>query len=99
MKMTKGELRQMIREVLKEELNHCKKKTINEALSTSNEYEIIYRVKTWKPGQTADANMYADNIADALEYFLDWVCDPESYDEGEPALAEDDYEILSIKKI
>ena len=98
--MKKSELRQMIKEVLKEELSHCEiKKTINEALSDSNEYEIIYRVKTWKPGQTTDANLYGDDINKALEYFSDWVCDPESYDEGEPVLTENDYEILSIKKI
>lgn len=99
--MKKSELRAMIREMLHEELSRTKaKKIVNEALNTSNEYEIIYRVKTWKPGQTTDVNLYADSVSQALDYFLDWINDSESYyDEDASELTEDDYEILSIKKI
>lgn len=63
---------------------------------TTPEFEILYKDHSWNSDEVSDVLLYADNAEVAEEYFWNWLCDPESYDDGDP-VDPDDIEILSIK--
>jgi hypothetical protein len=63
---------------------------------TTPEFEILYKDHSGNSDEVSDVLLYADNAKIAEEYFWEYICDPESYDDGEP-VDPDDIEILSIK--
>lgn len=94
--MTKSELRQMIRECLREELakaNYLKEST------DSREFVVTYRLKSWPASyKNTELLLDAEDEASAKEAFLDYMFDPDAYDEGDYKPSdEDEIEIISIK--
>ena len=87
MKITKSELKEMIREALREELA---KKHLNEAHSPSGtpEFEITYR---FGDGPVNVGYLYADDENEAREFFLDYLADNDEIE------YDDDVTILKIK--
>lgn len=96
-KITKSELKQMIREALREELSRTKR-PIKESYDTK-EYMVTYRLTTW-PSSYVNTELFldAEDEFDAREVFLDYMLDPDNYyDEGDDMPTEDEIEILGIK--
>lgn len=94
--MTKSELKEMIRECLREEL--AKADYLKES-ADSSEFVVTYRLKSWPASyKNTELLLDAEDEASAKEAFLDYMFDPDAYDEGDYMPSnEDEIEIISIK--
>jgi hypothetical protein len=94
--MTKSELREMIRECLREEL--AKADYLKES-ADSREFVVTYRLKSWPASyKNTELLLDAEDEASAKEAFLDYMFDPDAYDEDDYMPSdEDEIEIISIK--
>ncbi len=86
MKITKSELKEMIREALREELAT---KPLKEAVE--RDYTVTYRLAGWPKATTDEAYITACSKAEAKESVIDWLLEDENLDE-------DDIKIIRVER-
>lgn len=94
--MTKSELKEMIRECIREEL--AKGSYLKESRE-DKEFVVTYRLKSWPASyKNTELLLDAEDESNAREVFLDYMFDSDAYDEGDYMPSnEDEIEIISIK--
>jgi hypothetical protein len=99
MKITKSELKEMIREALREELE-SKKIKLKE--STANKYLVTYRLSCWDAAEPNDeVEVSASSESEAIEATYEWLLDTEGLEDEDPLdlIMQDDIKIINVKPI